>query len=254
MVDFLAGFMPVFASLILVVVSIIISRYLKLGIEGELFLGTFRSFAQLLLVGFILEYIFSIDNLVLFMGVIFVMALIGGKTVRDRARAIPNAFWLGTVSILCGAYFSIGLMIALDIISTDPKYIIPLGGMVVGNSMTACALSLERFYQDLKGNRAKVELALSFGATSNEASVFFLRQAIRAGMIPMLNFLKIVGIVQLPGAMTGMILAGASPIEAVKIQIIVVYMLIAGSSISTSLATVLSRRRLFNRRHQIVIE
>ncbi len=254
MLEVLNSFTPVFAALSLVIISGLISRFLELGIEKELIVNTLRSFGQLILIGYLLEYIFSIEFVPLFFLVIFIMSLIGGKTVKDRAPSIPAGFWLGSFSILIGAYTSIGLMLALGVISTDPKYIIPLGGMLVGNAMNGCSLSMERLYRELKNNREKIELALSLGATSDKASDFSVKESVKAGMMPMLNFMKIVGLVQLPGAMTGMILAGASPIEAVKLQLIVVYMLLSGTSISTTVAILLSRRKMFNKYHQLVLD
>lgn len=253
MIEILKGFTPVFISLSLVVVAGIISRFLKLGIGWELAVNTVRAFGQLLAIGYLLEYIFSIDNIFLFFLVITVMAIVGGATARSRAPSIPGGFILSAFSILCAAFASIGLMLLIGVITPEPQYIIPLGGMVVGTSMNGSALGMERLYRELKGNRDRVELALCFGATSHSASIDIVRQSIRAGMIPSMNLMKVIGLVQLPGAMTGMILAGASPIEAVKIQIIVAYMIISGVSISTSISVLLARQRFFNKRHQLVL-
>lgn len=252
-VEVLKGLIPVFASLSLVVIAGIIHRFLKLGIQTELIVNTLRAFGQLLAIGYLLEYIFNIENIFLFLLVILVMAIIGGNTAKSRAPLVPRVFIYSTLSILCGTYFTLGLMVAVGVINTDPQYIIPLGGMLVGTSMNGISLALERLYRELTSNRDKIELALSFGAKSTAASAGLARQSIKAGLIPTLNFMKVIGLVQLPGAMTGMILAGASPIEAVKIQIIVVYMIISGVSISVPIAVTLARNKFFNKRHQLLL-
>ncbi|MCP4632024.1 MAG: iron export ABC transporter permease subunit FetB [candidate division Zixibacteria bacterium] len=254
MIELLKGYTPVLVSLSLVIITFMISRYLKLGLEKELVINTIRSFAQLLLIGYLLEHIFAFNNVPLFFLVIFIMAIVGGNVARTRAPNIPKAFYLATFSILCGAYISIGLMLLTKVISTDPKYIIPLGGMIVGNSMNGTSLVMERIYSEVRSNSSRIELALGFGATSSAASKFLLKDSIKTGLMPTMNFMKVVGLVQLPGAMTGMILAGASPLEAVKIQIIVAYMLISGVSISAAIAALLARRRFFNKRHQLILK
>jgi putative ABC transport system permease protein len=127
-----------------------------------------------------------------------------------------------------------------------PQYFIPLAGMIVGNSMTAISIALECLFSDLKARRAEVEMELALGADYREASQDILRGAIKAAMIPSINSLMAVGLVSLPGMMTGQILSGTDPLIAIRYQIVVMLMLVASTAIGTVIVTGLVRRRCFS--------
>jgi putative ABC transport system permease protein len=143
-------------------------------------------------------------------------------------------------------------MLLLNIISAEARYLIPLAGMIISNSMNASSVTFDRIGSDLKGNRLEIETALSLGKSWQESSRRFYRDGVKAGLISILNFMKTVGIVALPGAMTGMILAGASPLKAVLIQIIVAYMLLSAVTITSIIAGEMVIRRFFNKAEQFV--
>lgn len=247
------GYVEVAVALALMVLAIILSRWQKVGTEKELAIGTIRSFVQLAAVGYALEFIFDLENIFAILGTIMVMILIGSHTAARRAPKIPGVWSLSFISILAGSIVTLGLMLALEIIKAKAQYMIPLGGMVIGNSMNCSALVMERLYSDIRANRLAVETSLSLGKTWREASSVFFIKAVKAGMMQMLNFFKVVGIVQLPGAMTGMILAGASPLQAVLIQIIVGYMLTAAVTVTGITAAHLAIRRMFSPADQLRI-
>ena len=125
--------------------------------------------------------------------------------------------------------------------------------MIAGNSMNAISLSLERLLRDLRQQRPQIELALILGATGSQATAPILRAAVRAGMIPSINALMTVGLVSLPGMMTGQILSGTAPGDAVRYQIVVMLMLVASTAIGATLVTWVVRRRCFTRAHQLAI-
>ena len=181
-----------------------------------------------------------------------VMVLIGGHTAQRRTKSGNKGFIISTLSIGIGTFFTLGLMLILRIIDFEPKYVIPLAGMTVGNCTSASALALDRLDAEIRNKKSQIEVALALGATSKEAIQNSYRITIRTSLIPILNLMKMVGLVQLPGAMVGMILAGATPLSAVKIQIIVVYMLVGAITITAVLVAKLAQKGYFTKHHQLI--
>jgi len=134
----------------------------------------------------------------------------------------------------------------------SPHYAIPLVGMILGNTLNGIALGLDRLGSELNARRAEVESLLALGATRWEAAREPVRQAIRTGMIPIINAMMVVGIVSLPGMMTGQLLAGVDPIQAVKYQIVIMFLIASGTALGTVGVVLLSYRRLFNANHQFL--
>ena len=246
------NFYHVLISLALVGVALGISRYEKIKVEKDIAIGTLRAFIQLVAVGYALEFIFDLNKLWLILLTILVMVIVGAHTAGRRTKTILPGMKISLLSIGGGTFFTLGSMLVLGIITIDPKYVIPLGGMIIGNSMNASALALERIDSEVKNRKAEIEQALALGATAVQAMSRSYKIAVKASMIPILNMMKVVGLVQLPGAMTGMILAGASPISAIMIQIIVVYMLISAVTITAVITTRLAQRGYFTKAHQLV--
>jgi putative ABC transport system permease protein len=247
------GFPQVIIAVSMMVLAIALSRWQRIGTEKELAFGTIRSFVQLVLVGYALEFIFGLDNVFAVVGAILLMILVGSYTAARRTPGIRHALLLSFAAIFAGSLVTLGLMLAVGIINTKAQYIIPLGGMIVGNAMNCSALVMERLYSDVTSNRLAVETALALGKGWREAVTVYFTNAVKTGMMQMLNFLKVVGIVQLPGAMTGMILAGASPLDAVLIQVIVGYMLTAAVTVTGLTAAHLAVRQMFSPAHQLKI-
>ena len=133
----------------------------------------------------------------------------------------------------------------------EPRYLIPLVGMMLGNALTGISLCLDRLMSELDEKRQEVECWLALGATAWEACRPHIRSAVRTGMIPILNSMTVVGIVSIPGMMTGQILAGAPPEQAIRYQIVVMFMIAAATSIAAVLITLLSFRRLVTGKHQL---
>lgn len=246
-----AGFIEVAIAVSLMVLAIILSRWQKIGTEKELAIGTVRSFVQLVAVGYALEFIFDLENIFAILGTLLIMVLVGSHTAARRAPQIPRVWPISFISILAGSVVTLGLMLAVGIIEAKAQYIIPLGGMTIGNSMNCSALVMERLHSDVTGNRLAVETALALGKTWRESISRYYHSAVKAGMMSMLNFFKVVGIVTLPGAMTGMILAGASPLKAVLIQVIVGYMITAAVTVTGITTAHLTVRRMFTSAHQL---
>ena len=134
----------------------------------------------------------------------------------------------------------------------EPQYAIPILGMVLGNTLTAVSLGLDRMTRELDSHRSIVDMTLALGGTRREAAQAAAVQAVRAGMLPTLNQMSVVGIVSLPGMMTGQILAGQTPTEAVRYQIVIMFLIAAASALGTVCAVLLTFNRLFSPAHQFM--
>lgn len=237
-------------SVLLVLITGGISSFLKLGLFKSLIWGTIRTFIQLTLVGYALTYIFEINNLWLIMAIITLMCYIASRAAVKRTPNVPDyPTVLAFLSLLASTYL-VGSIVTVLIISPDPWYsariAIPMLGMILGNAMNGIALSLDRLYGEARSRVAEIEALLTFGATPWEAVRSSVREAIRAGMTPTINSLMVVGLVSLPGMMTGQILGGADPREAVRYQIVVMLMIAAAVAIGCLILVGLSYKKLFN--------
>ncbi len=247
------GYFQVLMAVVLAALAFVLARWKSIPVEKEIGFGTVRSFVQLIAVGYALEFIFDSDSTWLVVLAVAVMLLVGAYTAGQRAEHFKNGFPIALIALAAGSLVTLGLMLALKIISTDARYIIPLAGMIISNSMNGSAIAFNRIGSDLKSNRLAIETSLSLGKSWKEASRKYYRDAVKAGMISILNFMKTAGIVALPGAMTGMILAGVSPLTAVLIQIIVAYMLLSSVTIAAIISVELAIRRFFNAAEQFVV-
>jgi putative ABC transport system permease protein len=241
----------VLLALILVGISIGVSRWWQIPVAKDMALGSIRAFVQLVAVGYALEFIFDLESLWLISLAILIMILVGAQAASSRVKRLKGAFPVTFASMITGSLFTLAVMLILHIIPLQARYVIPLAGMIISNSMNASALSIDRLASDLRSNELAIETSLSLGKTWRVASSNFQRAAATTGMISMLNFMKTVGIVALPGAMTGMILAGAKPLEAVLLQVIVAYMLLSAVTITSVVAVELTVRKFFTSFHQL---
>jgi putative ABC transport system permease protein len=231
----------------LVAIAGAISLLLGLGLERRLGIAAVRTVVQLGLVGVILERVFALRNPWLVVLLILVMTLFAAREAAARStrgyRGIGADAWLA----IAGSCLIVGTIVTQVVVGVDPwyhpQYVIPLLGMILGNSLTGIAICLDRFLEHLAVRSAEVELYLSYGATRREALTPPLRAAVRTGMIPIINSMAAAGIVALPGMMTGQILAGSPPMQAVAYQIVVMFMIAAASSFGAMAAAVIAGRR-----------
>lgn len=240
------------ASTALVGIAIAIIEVRRLGVGRELLTGTVRSFVQLMAVGYVVQFVFDLELLQYQMLLLLAMIVVASVTARGRAKSVRGAFRVSFLSILAGVLSTLGVMLVLGIIDTTPVYLIPLGGMMIGNSMNAVSLGLDRISSEIKDKRGEIEAALSLGAPPRKAVEHLVKRSVKASLLPLMNTMKIIGVVHLPGAMTGMLLAGAPPVEAAKIQLIVMYMLTASTTISVLVSSFFIHRGFFNRAWQLV--
>jgi putative ABC transport system permease protein len=239
------------AALVLVAIAVVASRWQHAELEEDIGVAVARSFVQLTAIGFVIDIIFEEDDIALVVALIAVMVFFGAFTARHRARQVPDAFWplLGALSVAAAA--TLGLVVALGIIEPEPRFLVPVGGMVVGNSMTAAAVALNRLGEDVNDQARQIEATLALGATSTQAVGPLVRRSLRSGLIPLIDSTKTTGLIFFPGTMVGMLLAGADPTDAVRLQLILLYVLLGSVSIAALMATTLARRNFFTPAQQL---
>jgi putative ABC transport system permease protein len=238
-------------ALALILLAGIVSRWQRADLERDLSIATVRAFIQLVAIGYVLDLIFKQDNPIWTTLILLVMISIAGYTAGGRGKKTPHAAWIALVSVGFGAIITMAVLVIAGVFDYKPQAIIPIGGMIIGGAMTVAAQVMNRMSDDLLDSRNQIESMLALGATSREASLIQFRRALRTAMIPHIDTTKTVGLIKLPGAMTGMILAGASPLQAVQLQIIVMYMLVGSTTFTALMAAWLTYRAFFTRAHQL---
>ena len=249
----LQGIERVLLSIAFIVVAAAVSRWQESDLEKDLMIATVRSFVQLIAIGYVLELIFELDNPLFTVGILVIMTITAGRTTAKRAKTTPQAQMIALLSIGVGSALTLALLVALGVFAFVPKDIVPIGGMILGTSMTTATLVITRLSGDFRDRRDLIESKLALGATSRQASLTQFRRAIAGALTPIIDTTKTVGMIKLPGAMTGMILAGASPLEAVQLQIIVMYMLVGAATFTGLIAAWLTYRQYFTPAHQVVV-
>lgn len=236
----------------LVLVTLFFSYWQKLRLEKEVIIGVVRAVVQLVLVGYILEYVFGYKNPVFTTLLLLFMIFNAAYNAAKRGKAIKKGLIISFLSITVGTIMTLAILVLSKTIQYEPYQIIPVSGMIVGNAMVALGLCYKQIASDFKNKREEVETKLSLGADILPSSIEIIRDSIKTGMLPTIDSAKTLGIVSLPGMMTGLILAGSSPMEAIKYQIMVTFMLLSTTSISSFIACYLSYRSFFNSRKQLI--
>ena len=242
-------------ALLLVVVLMIISLRQALGLERDLALGAVRTIVQLYGVGLILAAVFAAARwywVVLILGVMTSVA--AHAAVSRLTKPLPRAYAIAAVALSVSTAATLVYVIGVVVQVRpwyDPQYIIPIAGMILGNSMTSAALAGERLQGELRTRAAEVETRLVLGFSGREAVQPLVRSALRAAMIPTVNGMMTVGLVQLPGMMTGQILAGSSPLVAIRYQMVVVFMQAAATAIGSLIFVRLAAGRYLTPAHQL---
>lgn len=238
----------------LVLVTLFFSYWQKLKLEKEVIIGVVRAVVQLIIVGYILEYVFGFKNPVFTTLLLLFMIFNAAYNAAKRGKAVKKGLMISFLSITVGTLVTLVILILSKTIQYEPYQIIPVSGMIIGNAMVALGLCYKQIASDFKNKREEVETKLSLGADILPSSIEIIRDSIKTGMLPTIDSAKTLGIVSLPGMMTGLILAGSSPMEAIKYQIMVTFMLLSTTSISSFIACYLSYRSFFNSRKQIIFK
>ncbi len=237
---------------VLIVIAVVLMRVKNLGMEKEYIYALIKGGTQIFLFALILTYIFSSPSWYIFVWFLLIaMVLIAGRTSAKRASDMPGAGSVTTPAILLGSVTVIIVLAISGAMPMAPQFIIPLSGMVFGNSMRICSLTTERFLREVRLGKERIETALSLGLTSESAMEESGKQAVKAALVPTIDSLKTLGIIFIPGAMTGLIMAGTDPVVAAEYQMII-YFMITGGGMITSVATVyLMRKKVFTEAEQL---
>ncbi|WP_248929523.1 ABC transporter permease [Paenibacillus hamazuiensis] len=234
-------------TLVFVIITMGISLWQKLGLERDIAVGTIRSAIQLFLVGYVLQFVFHADHPVFILFIVMIMIAVASWNAGSRAKVVPGIRLRVVLTIALTEALTMALLLGLHIVERTPQYIIPLSGMTIGSSMVVAGLFINHMNREVQSVSGEIEALLALGAAPRQAIHDSLKRAVRSSMIPTIDTMKTVGIVQLPGMMTGMIVAGASPVEAVKYQILIMFVLSASAAITGIFLAMLSYRLWFTK-------
>jgi putative ABC transport system permease protein len=246
------GWTGLAGSFVLVAVAVALSFVHRLSLERSIVWASARAIVQLLLVGVALDFVLD-RNLAWSWAWVAAMMLFAADTVRRRAPEVPNVFVLALLAFSAAAVVTLLVLFGLRVFPLEPRTLIPLAGMMVGNSMTSTVLVARRVLEELRDKRDEVEARLALGIPSRDAARPYLRAALRTALIPQIETTKAVGLVFLPGAMTGLILAGTAPLAAVKVQAAVMYLVLGSVATTTTVAGLGVQRRCFTPDHRLAV-
>lgn len=230
-----------------------VSLWQRLELERDILIGAARTVIQLIAIGYVLLFVFKSESLVYILAMLAVMIWVAVDNAAKRGRGVPGVKPYLALGITVSELVVLFILIAGRIAPFKAQYVIPLSGMVIGNAMVACGLVLNRLKAEVKGRKEEIMVYLTLGATSRQAAARAIKEAIKASMIPTIDSMKTVGLVQLPGMMTGMIIAGASPVDAVKYQVVIMFMMCATTALTSMVVGLLAYRRLFTADHQLLV-
>jgi putative ABC transport system permease protein len=241
----------VLLALVLVALAIVLSRAQRLGLESELVVSVLRAIIQLGALTAVIHVVF--DHLGLAGVFLVVMLAAAAYTSGRRLRGVSGALWLAAMTIGASALVAMSILFGTGVFPLEPQYLIPIGGMLIGNSMTAVSLAGARLRDEITDKTLEIESRLALGVPARVALRPYARRAAAASLIPTIDSTKNVGLIFLPGAFVGMMLAGASPTEAAEVQLVVLFMLLGAVSVAGMLITVLVARAYTASGERIVV-
>ncbi|CCG86552.1 iron efflux ABC transporter permease subunit FetB [Erwinia piriflorinigrans] len=238
-------------ALALVLIALLLSNRERLGLEKDIVWSVLRAIVQLVIVGYVLKSVFDLDNRWLTLLMVLFICVNAALNAKKRSQAIDKGFLIAFIAITLGTILTLIILLLTGSIAFIPMQVIPISGMIAGNAMVAVGLCFTHLNQRVSDNRQRIEEMLSLGASTRRASAAIVRDSIRAALIPTVDAAKTVGLVSLPGMMSGLIFAGIDPVKAIKYQIMVTFMLLGTASLSTMIAGYMAIKRFFNQRDQL---
>jgi putative ABC transport system permease protein len=245
---------------LLLVLNAVFSIVLRLGLARQMVIAAVRMVIQLLLLGLVLKVLFDLASPLFTSATALIMILFAGREVMARQSRKLTGWWaygLGTTTMLIAG--SVVTLFALTTqVRPDPWYearvALPLLGMILGNIMTGIAIGLDRLLNGMAREKSAIEARLALGHTITAAMSGVTREALRSGLIPIINSMSAVGLVSIPGMMTGQILAGVEPMEAVKYQLLIMFLIAGGTTLGVLGAVLAAARRLTDARHRLRLD
>ncbi len=238
-------------TLAFVALAVFLSLWLRLGLERDMIVATIRSTIQLLIVGYVLKVVFALQDPIFIVIMVTLMIAVATQNASKRGKGISKIWWRVAIAIGTTEIVTQGLLLGLLVVPPTPRYVIPISGMIIGNSMVASGLFLNRMQSEARGHRQEILTILSLGGTPKQSIMTHVKQSMRASMLPTIDSAKTMGLVQLPGMMTGQIIAGADPIQAVRYQLLIVFSIIASAALTSITLGYLTYPRLFNEYEQL---
>lgn len=238
-------------SLILVAVAFAVSLRFRLKLESDLAVATVRAIVQLSVVALVITFVF--EHELLAVAVVLLMLGAASWTSARRLRGIPRGPQLATLAISSGAIVGLTVVFGSGVFDLEPRFLIPIAGMLIGNCMTAVSVAGVRVKEELTDKRLEVEARLALGVRARDALNPYIRRATTTALIPVIDTTKTVGLITLPGAFTGMLLGGATPAQAARVQLIVLFMLLGAVAIAGMTTTLLVTRMFVGAGERIVI-
>ena len=239
------------ASVVLVGFAFAVVVRERLGLGREVLIAAARAAVQLLAVGALLLLLFRHTGLPGALAWVAGMVVLAGRVAGRRAKGLAGATWVATVGIAAGVTATVGLLLVARVIGTSGRVVVPVGGMVVTGAMQGASLTLQRMRDEAASGRRTVEARLALGLSSSVAFAPHLRIALRGGLLPAIDNTKVVGLISLPGATVGLILAGVAPLTAIRYQVVVMYMLLGAAAVAAVVSGRLALRMLFDDAHRL---
>ena len=237
---------------LLVLVAVAIASWQRLGISREIVVAAVRALVQLVAIGAVLAWLFAHAGVAGALAWVLAMTLVAANESRRRGAGIPRAYRAALIGIVVATMSTLGVLVLGGVISTEPQVLIPIGGMVVSGSMQASSLTLTSLRRSAIDNRPAVEAALSLGLPAPQAFAREMRTAVRTALVPTVDSTRVVGLISLPGTMTGLIIAGVDPLQAIRYQIIVMYMLLAAWAVSALVTARAAQGSMFDDAQRLV--
>ncbi|WP_127849379.1 ABC transporter permease [Lacticaseibacillus hulanensis] len=238
-------------AIVLVLIAFGINLHEKIGLEKDMLIGVLRAVIQLTVVGYVLTYIIRVDRVWLTGLMVAIIIFNAAMNARKRANGIPHAFRISLLAITAATLTTIALLVVAGAVRFTPSQIVPISGMIASNAMVAVGLAYRSMNTSFHDQRQGVLERLALGASLKQASVHIVRESIRTGMAPTIDSAKTVGIVSLPGMMSGLIFAGVDPTKAIMYQIMVTFMLLAATSIASVIACYQAYPQFYNEDMQL---
>lgn len=237
----------------LLLMAIFVDYKEKLDLGNDIFIAGLRAVVQLFLIGYVLSYVIQLDSMLVTFAMVLFIVFNAGFNAHQRSEGIPKSLFISLSSIGIGTAVTLSLLVFTGSIDWVPSQIVPITGMIASNAMVALGLTFQTLNSKFTDQRQQVLEKLTLGATEKQAAMSVIRDSVKTGMSPSIDRTKTVGLVSLPGMMSGLIFAGVDPTEAIRYQIVVMFMLIGVTAISSFIASYLSYRQFFNNQKQLTI-
>ncbi|KRM71281.1 ABC transporter permease [Lacticaseibacillus brantae] len=241
-----------FFAVALVAIALLLNFKEKIGLEKDMIVGVVRAVIQLTVVGYVLTYIIKVNSIFLTLLMVLIIIFNAAWNAKKRAAGMNNAFWISLLAVTVSTGTTLVLLVLARAIKFTPSQVVPVSGMIASNAMVAIGLCYRNMNTSFHDLRQPILERLALGANLKQASSGIVRDAIKTGMAPTIDSAKTVGLVSLPGMMSGLIFAGVDPTKAIMYQIMVTFMLMAATSIASVIACYLAYPNFYNADDQLI--